>query len=438
MLPASIPIPLPEGLAVPVPKFVRVRQSFDGDEVTDVPAAVAKEFAKFSHIDLKGKRVAVTVGSRGIRSQKPVVVAVVEGLKAAGADPFIVPAMGSHGGGTAEGQQKIVEEYGMGADDLGVPLHSSMEVVELARVADDLAVYCDKNAYEADYIVPLNRVKPHTSFRGKNESGLAKMIAIGLGKHTGAVEMHRRGMERFGELLPIVADAFIEKTNVLFGVAIIENGYEKLKHVEFVAPQDIVVRDQELLEIAKASIPKIHLDEMDVLIVDQIGKDISGAGMDPNVTGRNNCRMNDFDGPEIRQIIITDLTDGTKGNGTGVGVANVTTQRLVGKMNWSKSYVNVVTAGVPQGAGLPLVANTDEEALYIAMRGCPMITAENGRVVRIENTLDLSEIWVSTGLIDKVNAHPKMEVISEPFDLVFDDQGALPSFHPAAPQQAAS
>ena len=429
MLPASIPIPLPEGLAVPLPKFVRVRQTFDGSEVTDVAGAVAAEFAKFSHIDLRDKRVAVTVGSRGIRSQKPVVVAVVEGLKAAGAKPFIVPAMGSHGGGTAEGQQKIVEEYGMGGDDLGVPLLSSMEVVELARVADDLAVYCDKNAYEADYIVPLNRVKPHTSFRGKNESGLAKMIAIGLGKHTGAVEMHRRGMERFGELLPIVTEAFIEKTNVLFGVAIIENGYEKLKHVEFVAPENIVLRDQELLEIAKASIPKIHLSEMDVLIVDQIGKDISGAGMDPNVTGRNNCRMNDFDGPEMRQIVVSDLTDNTKGNGTGVGVANVTTQRLVGKMNWSKSYVNVVTAGVPQGAGLPLVANNDEEALYIAMRGCPMISAENGRIVRIENTLDLSEIWVSTGLIEQVNANPDMEVISEPFEVTFDADGAMAAFH---------
>ncbi len=429
MLPASIPIPLPEGLAVPLPKFVRVRQTFDGSEVTDVAGAVAAEFAKFSHIDLRDKRVAVTVGSRGIRSQKPVVVAVVEGLKAAGAKPFIVPAMGSHGGGTAEGQQKIVEEYGMGGDELGVPLLSSMEVVELARVADDLAVYCDKNAYEADYIVPLNRVKPHTSFRGKNESGLAKMIAIGLGKHTGAVEMHRRGMERFGELLPIVTEAFIEKTNVLFGVAIIENGYEKLKHVEFVAPENIVVRDQELLEIAKASIPRIHLSEMDVLIVDQIGKDISGAGMDPNVTGRNNCRMNDFDGPEIRQIVVSDLTDNTKGNGTGVGVANVTTQRLVGKMNWSKSYVNVVTAGVPQGAGLPLVANNDEEALYIAMRGCPMISAENGRIVRIENTLDLSEIWVSTGLIEQVNANPDMEVISEPFEVTFDADGAMAAFH---------
>lgn len=429
MIPASIPIPLPEGLAVPLPRFVRVRQKFNAEEVTDVAAAVAQEFARFAHIDLTAKRVAVTVGSRGIRSQKPVVVAVVEGLKAAGAMPFIVPAMGSHGGGTAEGQQKIVEEYGMGADDLGVPLLSSMEVVELARVADDLAVYCDKNAYEADYIVPLNRVKPHTSFRGKNESGLAKMIAIGLGKHTGAVEMHRRGMERFGELLPIVTDAFIEKCNVLFGVAIIENGYEKLKHVEFVAPEDIVVRDQQLLEIAKASIPKIHLSSMDILVVDQIGKDISGAGMDPNVTGRNNFRTNDFNGPDIRRVMVRDLTDATKGNGTGVGVADVTTQRLVSKFNWSKSYVNVVTAGVPAGCGMPLVADTDEDALYIAMRGCPMISPENARIVRIENTLDLSEIWVSTGLIEQVVEHSEMEVISEPFDITFDKNGAMASFH---------
>ena len=425
MIPATIPIPLPGGLDMPLPRFVRVRQRFNADEVADVDAAVAAEFAKFAHIDLTGKSVAVAIGSRGIRSQKPVVVAVIRELKAAGAEPFIVPAMGSHGGGNAEAQQKIVEDYGMGAEAMGVPLRSSLEVVELARVADDLPVFCDRQAYEADYIVACNRVKPHTSFRGRHESGLAKMLVIGLGKHKGAVEIHRRGMARFGELLPVAAEAWLAHTKTLFAVAIVENGYEKLNHVELVAPADVIERDAILLERAKALIPRILLDEIDLLIVDQIGKNISGAGMDPNVTGRNHSNARDFGGPEIRQIVVRDLTEGTRGNATGIGVADVTTQALARKLDFTKTYVNLVTAGVPAGAALPLVANNDREAIFIALRGCPMITPETARVVRIENTLDLGEIWTSTALIGQVEAQPDMEVLSAPFDMTFDDEGQL-------------
>ncbi|MEL6998077.1 MAG: DUF362 domain-containing protein [Pseudomonadota bacterium] len=436
MIPSIIPIPLPGGLDMPLPKFLRARQRFDGDTVEDVAAAVAAEFEKFKHIDLTGKSVAVTVGSRGIRSQKPVVVAVIDELKKAGANPFIVPAMGSHGGGTAEGQQKIVEDYGMGADDMGVPLKSSMDVVELAEVVDGLKVYCDKNAYEADYIVPLNRVKPHTSFRGKWESGVCKMIAIGLGKHTGAVEMHRRGMARFPELLPPITEAFLAKTNVLFGVAIVENGYERLHTVNLIPPEQIVERDAELLELAKSLIPRLLLDQIDVLVVDEIGKNISGAGMDPNVTGRNSSKSNDFAGPEIQQIVIRGLTEGTHGNATGLGVADVTTQAFVRQMDWTKTYVNLVTAGVPSGASLPLVANSDRDALFIAMRGCPMLEGATSRIVRIENTLDLGEIWVSEAMAADVAAHPEMEIIGEPFEISFDADGQLGPFH-GADQMAA-
>lgn len=425
MIPSVIPIPLPDGLEMPLPRFYRAEQRFNAEEVADVDAHIAAEFAKFAHVDLAGKSVAIAVGSRGIRSQKPVVVAVVRELQRAGAAPFIVPAMGSHGGGSAEGQQKIVEGYGMGAADLGIPLKSSLEVVELARVADDLAVYCDRHAHEADYIVAINRVKPHTSFRGRVESGLSKMLAIGLGKHAGAVEMHRRGMDRFGELLPIVTEAWLANTRLLFGVAIVENGYEKLWHAELVPPAQIVERDAALLERAKALIPRILLDDIDVLVVDEMGKDISGGGMDPNVTGRNASRSRDFGGPKIRQIVVRDLTVATAGNATGIGAADLTTQRLVAKMDWTKTYVNLVTAGAPAGASLPLVANTDREALFIAMRACPMITPENARIVRIENTLDLGLIWVSEALASAVEAHPDMALLGGPFAMDFDDDGAL-------------
>jgi len=436
MIPQSIPIPIPGGLDVPLPQMLRVRQSFTADEVLDVDAAVAGQFGALGLPDLTGKSVAVAVGSRGIRSQPPVVKALVETLKRAGALPFIVPAMGSHGGGTPEGQKKIVEDYGMGEADLGIPVRSSLEVVKLGTIDDGsaggMAVYCDKIAFEADFIVPVNRVKPHTSFRGPVESGLCKMCVIGLGKHTGAVEAHARGMDRFGELLPPAAEAFLAATRVLFAVAIVENGYEKLAHVELVPPATLVERDIALQARAKELIPRLLFDKIDVLIVDQIGKDISGAGMDPNVTGRNAGRNRDFGGPTIHRIVVRDLTPGTKGNATGMGAADLTTQRMVQKIDWTKTYVNLVTAGSPGGAALPLVTDTDHDALCIAMRSCPMATAETVRAVRIENTLDLGEIWVSTAMAADVAAHPQMEALSEPFALTFDDAGTLGPFHPAA------
>ncbi|MEM9063512.1 MAG: lactate racemase domain-containing protein [Pseudomonadota bacterium] len=431
MIPPVIPIPLPGGLEMALPKFVRARQRFNGDTVEDVAGAVAAEFKKFAHIDLTGKTVAVTVGSRGIRSQKPVVVAVIDELQKAGAEPFIVPAMGSHGGGTAEGQKKIVEDYEMGEDQMGVPIKSSMEVVELAEVVDGLKVYCDRNAFEADYIVPLNRVKPHTSFRGKWESGVCKMIAIGLGKHTGAVEMHRRGMPRFPELLPPMTEAFLAKTNVLFGVAIVENGYERLHTVNLIPPEQIIERDAELLELSKSLIPRLLIDNIDVLVVDEIGKNISGSGMDPNVTGRNAAKGNDFGGPEIQQIIVRGLTEETHGNATGLGSADIATQSFVRGMDWTKTYVNLVTAGVPGRGSLPFIANNDREALFIAMRGCPMLDGETSRLVRIENTLDLGEIWVSEAMSVDVTAHPDMELLGEPFEMSFDSDGQMVPFHGA-------
>lgn len=432
MIPSAIPIPLPGGMSVPLPKFQRARQRFNSDVVADVGAAVAAEFAKFAAIDLSGKSVAVAIGSRGIRSQPPVVKAVIDVLKAAGAQPFIVPAMGSHGGGSAEGQTKILEGYGLGAADLGVPLRSSMAVVPLGSVPDGdlppIEVFCDKHAYEADYIVPINRVKPHTNFRGAHESGLSKMLTIGLGKHVGAVAMHERGMARFGPLLPKTAALAIEKTNILFGVAIVENGYEALHTVALVPPAEIVARDAELLELSKSLIPRLLVPEIDILIVDQIGKNISGGGADPNVTGRANSQTQDFGGPYIHRIVLRDLTPDTAGNATGMGTADIVTQRLVRKIDWSKTYVNVVTAGAPIGAVLPLVADTDRDAMHIAMRSVPMATADRVRAIRIENTLDLGEIWISTALAAEVAAHGAMEIVSDPFEMAFDEAGGMGAF----------
>lgn len=263
------------------------------------------------------------------------------------------------------------------------------------------------------------------------------MLAIGLGKHTGAVEMHRRGMARFGDLLPPAAELFLAKTKVLFAVAIVENGYEKLAHMELVPPARMVARDTDLLSRAKDLIPRLLLDQIDILVVDQIGKDISGGGMDPNVTGRNSGRTRDFGGPKIHSIVVRGLTPGTKGNATGMGSADIATQAFVRGIDWTKTYVNLVTAGVPGGAALPMIVDTDRDALHIAMRSCPMVSPDTVRMVRIENTLDLGEIWISTALAPMAADHPQMEILSDPFDLPFDGAGGLGAFHSARDPAAA-
>jgi len=426
MLPSSIPIPLPGGLHGPLPRFVGVGQRFATETLDNIDAVIAGEFRKFSHIDLNGKSVAVGVGSRGIKQQPLVVKALIRELLAAGAEPFIVPAMGSHGGGYAEGQTAVLSSYGITEEAMGAPVKSSLDVVELARIDKDVPVYCDKFAHEADYIVMCGRVKPHTDFRAVHESGLIKMAAIGMAKHAGAAALHFHGMGQFFHLLPLAAKAFLDNTNVLFGVAMVENAEENLRQLELVASGGFFTRDAALLEQAKGAIPRLFFDAIDVLVVDEIGKNISGAGMDPNVTGRTATFAEGFDdGPSIGRIVVRDLTDVTEGNATGIGLADVTTQRLAGKIDWTKIYVNIVTAGVLDGAKLPIVADTDRDAIGIAIRGCPGVKSEQARIVRIKNTLEMTTVWASEAYIAEIEANPDQEIISDPFELQFDGDGGL-------------
>ncbi|MCB1743866.1 MAG: DUF2088 domain-containing protein [Gammaproteobacteria bacterium] len=428
MMPDSIPIPLPGGLDVKLPRFIKVRQRFDDRQLDDVDAVIHQQFQTYAGTDLTGKRIAIGVGSRGIRPQPPVVRAVVRELVAAGARPFIVPAMGSHGGGTAEGQTQILTDYGITEEYTGAPVQASMDVVTVGRLDDGTPIYCDRLAFEADHLIPCNRVKPHTDFRARHESGLVKMLAIGMAKHSGAETIHRHGFENFAEVLPAAARVFLANTRMLFAIAMVENAYDKLMHVELVAPSELIARDAELLELAKANIPRFLFSGMDVLVVDQIGKDISGCGMDPNATGRPNTGLPGFDAPPIREIVVRDLTEATHGNATGISNADVTTQRLVRKMDWSATYVNIVTSGCIKGGKLPLVADTDRAAIAIALRGCPRLQPEDARIVRIHNTLELAELWASEPMRAEVEANPAMEILSEPFEARFDNQGTLLDF----------
>jgi len=426
MFPKSIPIPIPGGLHGPLPRFIEVAQKLSTETVDDVDAVISQQFENFSHIDLKDKSVAVGVGSRGIKEQPSVVRAVLRELKSAGARPFLFPAMGSHGGGNAEGQEAVLAEYGYTEAVFGVPVKSSMDVVEVGNLADGTPVYCDAIAHAADYIVPVNRVKPHTSFRGPHESGLAKMLAIGVSKHAGAAALHFHGFAHFEHLIPEAAQVSLDHVNILFGVGIVENSLETIRQVELVAPEKFLERDAALLELAKASIPQLYFSKIDVLIVDKIGKNISGSGLDPNVTGRAGSGMPGFDkGLKIKRVVIRDLTDKTQGNATGLGTADVTTQRMVRKVDWTKTYVNMVTAGVINGARLPIVADTDRDAIGIAIRGCPGVNSDQARIVRVPNTLELTTIWVSETMRADVDADPRLEITSEPFELSFDQENAL-------------
>ena len=426
MFPSSISIPIPGGLHDPLPQFVEVGQKFDLSALSDIDAAVAEQFQRYAHADLTGKNVAIGIGSRGIKQQPQVVKALIGELKAAGAKPFIIPAMGSHGGGSAEGQTAVLASYGYTEENMGVPINSSLEVIELGRIERDVPVYCDKLAMDADHIIMCNRVKPHTDFRANHESGLIKMVAIGMAKHAGATALHFHGMGNFNTLLPAATKIFLEKTPTLFGVAMVENAKENLKHLEFVAPDDFFHRDAALLQMAKTSIPRLYFDNVDVLIIDEIGKDISGAGMDPNVTGRPPSSLPGFDsGAAINRIVVRDLTEKTEGNSTGIGAADVTTQRLVQKVDWTKIYVNIVTAGVLEGARLPIVANTDRDAIGIALRGCFGVTSESSRIVRIKNTLEMTTVWASEPMIPDIEKNQDQTVLSEPFNLEFDANGGL-------------
>jgi hypothetical protein len=426
MIPKHIPIPLPGGLHGPLPKFVRVEQALSIETINNIEVIVAKEFKKFSNIDLKGKSIAIGVGSRGIKQQLQVVQAVIAELKKVGAEPFIIPTMGSHGGGSVKGQVGVLTSYGFTEETTGVPIRASMDVVELDQLSNGTPVFCDKMASEADYIIACGRIKPHTDFRGPHESGLVKMLAIGLAKHTGATALHFNGFDNFKEMVPEAARKFLSKANILFGIAMVENSLEDLRHLELVAPANFMDRDAALLELAKSSIPQLMINEIDVLVVDQIGKNISGAGMDPNVTGRTGTDMKGFDfGPKIGRIMVRDLTPVTEGNATGIGNADVTTQKVLAQMDWTKTYVNIVTAGVLDGGKMPLIANTDRDAIGIAIRGCPGVSSNKARIVRISNTLEMTHIWVSETLIDEVNTNPKLTVACDPFTIEFGDDGSL-------------
>lgn len=410
-----------------------VRQNFPHRALPSVAEATRAELRKAEIRERikPGMRVAIGAGSRGIHNLAEVIRTLVGELRTIGAEPFIVPAMGSHGGGTVEGQTEVLAGYGITEAGVGAPIRASMETVELGQVLDGVRVFMDRIAYtEADAIIPVARVKPHTDFRGEIESGLHKMLGIGFGKHRGATYLHTFHLGRFGELLPAVGALILEKAPVPFGMAIVEDSYEDTAIVEAVPREAFGTREQELLKLGRAWMPQLPFKQTDVLLVQELGKNISGSGMDPNIHGR-------FALPEmprhlaIGRIIVLDLTEETHGNATGIGMADIITRRAADKIDWHKTYTNHVTASVLDGAKMPLVADTDREALAIAVQTLWGVKPETARIAWIKNTLELSQLWVSEPLWAELEQHELVEPIGELEPIRFDAGGGLRVGQPA-------
>jgi hypothetical protein len=413
------------------PEIFRIRQKFDRPVVEDIPSEVASELSRLN-LDTTiqpGESVAITAGSRGIANIHIIIKSIVDHLKGLGAEPFVVPAMGSHGGATAEGQQGIVEGYGITEDYVGCPIRSSMETVIVCDAKEGFPVHFDKNAYGADHVVVCGRVKPHTTFVGDIESGLMKMMLIGLGKYEGAKTYHRAIKDHsFGQIVRSVAKEVLSKCRIVAGLAIVENGYDETARITAVGPNEFEEREKELLVLAKQWMPRLPFKQADLLVVDQIGKNISGSGMDSNVVGRKflEHRAGDDEWPKVRTIFLRGLTEETHGNATGIGMAEFALTRAVDAMDVAITRRNCITGGSPTGAMIPLHYQTDKEVLEATLPEMGLTAVPDTKVMWIHNTLEVSELECSVAYLNEARQSNEIEILSEPRPLPLDNNGNLP------------
>lgn len=408
-----------------LPDWALVRQLIDPTEIDDVAEAVAAALAPVAARIQPGQRVCLAVGSRGIDRIAEVTGATVSVLRSIGADVFVVPAMGSHGGATAEGQREVLASLGVTETSVGCEIRSSMDTVRIGEVRGRIPVFVDRHAFsDADVVIPINRVKPHTDFSGPVESGLLKMIAIGLGKQLGADTFHREGFATFAELIPEVGQFILSRINIPFGLALVENGHARLLRVEAVPADGMFEREQEIRAEADGFLARLPIDDLDVLIIDRIGKDVSGLGMDSNVVGRYYTGPTGR-GPAIQRIVVRDLTDETEGNAVGIGMADVVLRRAVDRMDWVKTYMNCITAKTPEGARVALTVDTDHEALDVALACCLGVTVPDARIARIVDTKHLGWFYASAALLPKLEADGRCEIAGGVTPIGFDADGQL-------------
>jgi Lactate racemase N-terminal domain len=375
-------------------------------------------------VELPEGSVAIGVGSRGVGRIGEVVAALVEVLKEAGAQPFVVPAMGSHGASTAEGQARVLAHLGVSEEAAGCPVRATMETVLLGETPAGVEVYMDRNAYEADSVVVVNRIKPHTAFRGSVESGPTKMLAIGLGKQRGAHSIHSAGWKDIHRTIPEAARVAVETGKVAFGLATLENADEQPCKVVAIPAKDLEEGEAPLLEEAKRNLARLPFDEIDLLIIDEIGKNISGDGADPNVTGRYPTPYA-TGGPSVERMVFLDLTEETGGNANGMGAADVVTERLAAKVDRPPTYLNALTSTTPFPVKLPMVMPTDRMAIAAALLMCAGVSPPETRLVRIQNTLKLRRMWVSEALLRETEGDERLKVLEDPRPIRFDADGSV-------------
>ena len=414
------------------PEIFRVRQSFPLIQVEDVANEVEQELSKLNLGEKiqPGQTVAITAGSRGIANIAVIIRGIAQHLLAIGAKPYIVPAMGSHGGGVAENQRKIIEGYGISEEYCGCPIKASMETIIVCQAEEGFPVHFDKHASEADHVVVCGRVKPHTNFVGDIESGLMKMMLIGLGKHAGAKIYHRAIKDHsFGKIVRSVAREVLSRCGVVAGLGIVENGYDETAKIKAVAANEFEDREKELLVLAKEWMPRLPFDKVDTLLIDEIGKNISGSGLDTNVVGRKyvDHAPAEHEYPKVKQIIVRGLTEETHGNASGLGLAEFCRTRVVDTMDMNQTRINCLTGGHATGAMIPLYYDTDRELLEVALPQLGLIEPPDARLMWIRNTLDVAEVECSKAYFDEAQSRDDLEILGDPRPLPFDEAGNLTS-----------
>ncbi|NLE38326.1 MAG: DUF2088 domain-containing protein [Pirellulaceae bacterium] len=413
-----------------LPNFFRVRQHFDAARLDDVPGEVERQLSRLelgSRIR-PGQSVALTVGSRGIANLAVMVRAAVEHLRRLGGEPFVVPAMGSHGGATAEGQRRLIESYGVTEAAVGCPIRSGMETVVVGRTPEGIPVHFDRHAFEADHVLVCNRIKPHTMFAGPIESGLMKMLLIGLGNREGASVYHRAIQQySFARIIRGAVPEILAKCRIVAGLAVVENAFDETARIEAIRPDEFESREPELLRLARRLMPWLPFDDVDLLVVDRIGKDISGTGMDTNVIGRkfNDHAATGDETPRVRRIAVRGLST-PGGNALGIGMAEFCRSRILREADWHATRTNVLTSGHIGAAMPPLDYDTDREMIETALGTVGLVEPADARVLWIRDTLHLAELECSAAYLDEASRRDDLEVVSEPRPLPLDEAGNLP------------
>ena len=410
----------------PLPLMAKIRQVVPCPVLEDLPVAELEQLnrANISTTVKPGMKIAVGVGSRGVSNLQKIVKVLIQWLKDNGAEPFIIPTMGSHGGATAEGQLEILSGYGITEKECRCPVRASMETVEIGQTEEGHHVFIDKMAAQADGIVIVGRVKPHPCFTGPYESGLMKMLAIGLGKQKGAENCHRAGFKHMAHMVPLFGKVILRKSNVLFGIALVENAHEETCAIRTMTPEEIIKDEPDILLYSKSMMPKIPFAETDVLIVGKIGKNYSGDGMDPHVTGTF-VTPYASGGINAQKVVVLDLAEESHGNGVGMGNADVINRRVFEKTDLEKTYPNVITSKVVCCVAVPIMLDNDRLAIQCAAKICTNVDYDRLRIVRIHNSLHIDEMWISEALYNETKSMDGIEVLEAPKPFEFDKQGNL-------------